>query len=92
MDYVERILTKYPWILAEDADEIVEKAKMFYYGIVYKSDISYYDTDDIETPRKTSWIKACCDEIIERSGCSSATAYRETDFKLISTILNFRLV
>ncbi len=82
MDYVTRILNKYPWISQEDAAEIIAKAKMFYYGIVYKSDVSYYDEDDIETPRKTAWLNACCDEIVERAGCSSATAYRENGLQI----------
>ena len=55
---------------------------MFYYGIVYKSDMSFYDEDDIETPRKTAWLLACCDEIVERAGCSSATAYRENGLQI----------
>ena len=82
MDYVTRIRTKYPWLSEEDAEEIVDKAKMFYYGIVYKSNLSHYDEDDIETPRKTAWINACCDEIVERAGCSSATAYRENGLQI----------
>ena len=82
MDYVSRIMTKYPWLSEEDAEEIVAKAKMFYYGIVYKSDILRYDEDDVETPRKTAWILACCDEIVERSGCSSAIAYRENGLQI----------
>jgi hypothetical protein len=75
-------MTKYPWLSAEDAMEILSKAKMFYYGIVYKSDISHYDEDDEETPRKTAWLLACCDEIVERAGCSSATAYRENGLQI----------
>jgi hypothetical protein len=82
MDYVERILRKYPWLSEEDAEEIIAKAKMFYYGIVYKSDISHYDEDDLDTPRKTAWLNACCDEIVERAGCSSATAYRENGLQI----------
>ena len=82
MDYVTRIRTKYPWVSEEDANEIIAKAKMFYYGIVYKSNLSHYDEDDIDTPRKTAWLNACCDEIVERSGCSSATAYRENGLQI----------
>ena len=82
MDYVTRLTTKYPWLSEADATEIVDKAKMFYYGIVYKCDASHYDEDDTETPRKTAWIKACCDEIVERAGCSSATAYRENGLQI----------
>ncbi len=82
MDYVARITTKYPWLSEEDAEEIIAKAKMFYYGIVYKSDMSFYDEDDIETPRKNAWLLACCDEIVERAGCSSATAYRENGLQI----------
>lgn len=82
MDYVSRIRRKYPWLSEEDANEIIAKAKMFYYGIVYKSYISYYDEDDEETPRKIAWLNACCDEIVERAGCSSATAYRENGLQI----------
>ena len=82
MDYAIRIKNKYPWLSMEDACEIVEKAKMFYYGIVYKSDISVYDEGNQENPRKNAWIKACCDEIVERAGCSSATAYRENGLQI----------
>ena len=82
MDYVTRIQTKYPWLSAEDAEEIIAKAKMFYYSIVYKSDLTYYDENDMETPRKTAWLNACCDEIVERAGCSSATAYRENGLQI----------
>jgi hypothetical protein len=82
MDYVSRIKMKYPWISEADANDIAEKAKMFYYGIVYKSDISHYDEDDIDTPRKSAWLNACCDEIVERSGCSSAVAYRENGLQI----------
>ena len=42
----------------------------------------FYDEDDIETPRKTAWLLACCDEIVERAGCSSATAYRENGLQI----------
>ena len=82
MDYVAIITSKYPWLSVEVAEEIIDQAKMFYYGIVYKSDMSFYDEDDIETPRKTAWLFACCDEIVERAGCSSATAYRENGLQI----------
>lgn len=82
MDYAMRITTKYPWISVEDAEDIVAKAKMFYYGIVYKSNITFYDEDGTDTPRKNAWLMACCDEIVERSGCSSATAYRENGLQI----------
>ena len=82
MDYVTRITRKYPWLSEEDAKEIISKAKMFYYSIVYKSDLAHYDEDDIETPRKIAWLNACCDEIIERAGCSSATSYRENGLQI----------
>lgn len=83
MDYVARIKTKYPWLSQVDAEEIVAKARMFYYSIVYKSDIAKYDNDTAsDTPRKTAWLIACCDEIVERAGCSSATAYRENGLQI----------
>lgn len=82
MDYVTRLRTKYPWLSEDNAVEVVEKAKMFYYSIVYKCNPSHYDEDDEDTPRKIAWIRSCCDEIIERAGCSSATAYRENGLQM----------
>jgi hypothetical protein len=82
MDYVTRIRNKYAWLSQDDATEIVNKAKMFYYGIVYKSDITKYDDTTSDTPRKQAWLLACCDEIVERAGCSSATAYRENGLQI----------
>lgn len=82
MDYVARLRTKYPWLSHDDAEEIVEKAQMFYHSIVYKCDTTVYNTDDTDSPRKMAWIRACCDEIIERAGCSSATAYRENGLQI----------
>lgn len=82
MDYVTRLKSKYPWLSDDDADEVVSKAKLFYYSIVYKSNISFYDEDDVDTPRKIAWVMSCCDEIVERAGCSSATAYRENGLQI----------
>jgi hypothetical protein len=87
MDYVERILNKYPWFAEteqgrRDAEEIVEKAKMFYHSIVHKADLTYWEEDDVDTPKKTYWLMLCCDEIVERAGCSSGTSYRENNLQI----------
>lgn len=78
VDYALWLITKYPYLSASDVDDIIAKAKMFYYSIVYKA---YPTADETEYPivgfRNETWIKACCDEIVERNGISSAIAYKE---------------
>ena len=84
MDYVQAIVNIFPHLQENiaDAERIVDWAKTNYYDIVYKGDRTIYDEDDIDTPRKQSWILARCIEIVERAGCSSATAYRENGLQI----------
>lgn len=83
VDYNAWLTTKYPYLSASDIDDIVAKAKMFYYGIVYKAYPTADETDyPIEGVRNESWIKACCDEIVERNGISSASGYKENGLSI----------
>jgi hypothetical protein len=83
VDYNAWLTTKYPYLSASDIDDIVAKAKMFYYGIVYKAYPTADETDySIEVLRNETWIKACCDEIVERNGISSATGYKENGLSI----------
>ena len=83
VDYVAWLTTKYPYISSDTATDIVNKAKMFYYGIVYKAYPTAYETDyPIEGLRNETWIKSCCDEIVERNGISSASGYKENGLSI----------
>lgn len=83
VDYNAWLTTKYPYLSASDVDDIVAKAKMFYYGIVYKAlPTADETTNPIEGVRNENWIKACCDEIVERNGISSAVAYKENGLSM----------
>lgn len=83
VDYVAWLTTKYPYLSADNASDIVNKAKMFYYGIVYKAYPTADETDySIDGLRNETWIKACCDEIVERNGISSATGYKENGLSI----------
>lgn len=78
VNFVEKVSEKYPYLDESDVKNIVDKAKSFYYALRYpdRMDIDIYDTP-IEGFRAEQWVLACCDEIIERVGASSAIAVRE---------------
>lgn len=83
VDYALWLETKYPYLSASNVDDIIAKAKMFYYGIVYKADHTANETTKpIEGVRNETWIKACCVEIVERNGISSAVGYKENGLSM----------
>lgn len=78
MDFVERVKTKYTWLSDNDAQRIVDRAKMFYYNLAYPFDLSVdEETHPIEGMRNQTWILTACDEIVERLGFNSAIGYHE---------------
>lgn len=83
VDYANWLKTKYPYISDTDIDYIVDKAKMFYYNAIYKA---YPTADETTKPidgfRAQTWIKACCEEIVERNGINSATGYSENGLSI----------
>jgi len=82
-DYKTRLKTKYPYLTDDDVDEIIGKAQMFYYNIVYKGDLTADQTSHpICGTRNEMWILAACDELVEKSGISSATAYKENGLSI----------
>lgn len=77
-EFIEDMRVIYPHIEETDMARIVEKAKMFYYGLRYPFNSGLIEEDSpITTFFATTWVKAACEEIIERLGFSSATAYSE---------------
>lgn len=78
MDFVTRVHEKYEYLPLEEIARIVEKAKLFYYTLSYPCDDTVDETTrPIKGFKAEQWILACCDEIIERNGFSSALGYRE---------------
>lgn len=80
MEFEEVLAKKYPY-LADDTELLnatVEKAKMFYYGLKFPSEPWVCEDDrPFNTFFAQQWILAACDELIEKLGFSSATAYKE---------------
>lgn len=77
MDFVSKVKNKYPWLTMEDASDIVDKAKMFYYGLKYPCEPFASEEKPINTFFGQHWVLSACDEIVERLGFNSAIGYRE---------------
>lgn len=78
MDFFARIKAKYSWLGDNDVEDIVNRAKMFYFNLAYPCDMSVDEmTHPIVGIRAENWILTACDEMIERLGFSSALGYRE---------------
>lgn len=74
----EKVHKKYPYIDAEDVQDIVDKAKAMYYFYKFPSEPSADETTrPIVRFRDKNWINMACQEYVERLGFSSATAYKE---------------
>ncbi|NCC88582.1 MAG: hypothetical protein EOM05_12105 [Clostridia bacterium] len=72
------IKSKYSYLSDDEVEEILNKAKFFYYSIRYSSDpLADEEKYPLTSFMAEQWILLACDEIIERLGASSATAYRE---------------
>lgn len=77
MDYKNAVKTKYSYLSDAEVELYVNRAKSILVEQLYPADISVsYDTYDVP-PRFDMWILDCVDELIERDGISSLTAYRE---------------
>lgn len=78
MDFVVEVRKKYAYMSANDVKAIVDRAKMFYFGYKYPCDI---EANEEKYPLTNfisqQWILTACDELVERVGFSSATAYKE---------------
>ena len=77
MDFIATVKNKYGLTL-EDTTAIVNRAKMFYYGLKYPCDpLANESTRPIVGFFAQQWILSACDELVERLGFNSATGYRE---------------
>ena len=78
MDFIAKVNHKYPWLSVEECSAIVDKAKMFYYGLKYPCEPLLSEADrPIKGFMAQNWVISACDEIVERLGFNSATGYRE---------------
>ena len=79
MDFIAKVKSKYPYLTMEDVCDIVNKAKMFYYGLKYPCEpiLSEADKPMFVGFFDQQWVLSACDELVERLGFNSATGYRE---------------
>lgn len=78
MDFNVKIKNKYPYLDDNLVEDVVNKAKMFYYALRYPClPNACEETHPIETFFEVQWILSACEEMIERLGFTSALAYRE---------------
>ena len=78
MDLSAIITTKYPYLSSSEVEFLLNKAKSICIEQLYPSDLSVnYLNFDWNNPRFDNWLLDCVDELIERKGISSVTAYKE---------------
>ena len=78
MDFIAQVKSKYPYLTLEDVSSVVDKAKMFYYGLKYPCEPFQNEAEKpISSFIDQRWILAACDEMVERLGFNSAIGYRE---------------
>lgn len=77
MDYASAVRSKYSYLSNDEADLYVNRAKSILVEQLYPADESVSYETYIVPPRYDMWILDCVDELIERAGISSVTAYRE---------------
>lgn len=77
MDFIATVKSKYG-LTVDDATAIVNRAKMFYYGLKYPCDpLADETTRPIQRFVDEQWVLTACDELVERLGFNSAVGYRE---------------
>ena len=78
MDFVTHLKTKYAWLNNDDILDIVNKAKMIYYGLRYPCEPYLTEEDHpINGFFEENWILSACDELVERLGFNTAIGYKE---------------
>lgn len=77
MDYISKVKEKYSYLEDQEAEMFVNRAKSILVDQLYPADFSVsYETYN-PSPRFDMWILDCVDELVERVGVSSLTAYKE---------------
>lgn len=82
VDFVSTLHEKYPYMDKKELASLVNRAKGIFYSRMFPCDL-LVDEDSYPIPKRFYyWIIACCDELIEKSGMSSAVAYSENGYSI----------
>lgn len=72
------VQTKYSYLTSEEATELVENAKGWFYALRYPCEPNVSEETRPIVAYMDIWaVKRLCDEIAERNGFNSALGYRE---------------
>jgi hypothetical protein len=78
MDLKNVIKKTYSYLEDSDVDLLVNRAKAIALDQLYPNNLSVnYTTFDWDNERLTMWLYDCVVELVERTGMSSVTSYRE---------------
>jgi len=72
---------KYNYLSEDEVEELYEKALMIYLELQYPLHKTVHTIPE-RNLRGITWIKMCMQEILERSGVSSAVAYSENGLSI----------
>lgn len=75
---VAKVKNKYPWLSAEEANELVDNATGWFYILRYPCEpTASKETRPVDTFIDEWAVKRLCDEIAQRNGFNTALGYRE---------------
>lgn len=79
MDFEAEVKAKYDYFSDNEVTRLVNRAKAICIDYMFPADLSidYSNFAWEENRRLEMWILDCVDELVERTGMSSAIAYRE---------------
>lgn len=79
MDFKKAIKIKYSYLSDDEIELLLNSAKSICIEQIYPSDLSinYLNFDWDSEARFDIWLLDCVDELIERAGIKSVTAYKE---------------
>lgn len=76
--FTKFIKTKYDYLSDDEIELLVMRAKSICIEQLYPADLTInYSNFDWSDKRYEMWILDCVDELLERAGMSSVTAYKE---------------
>lgn len=83
MDYLNYFKRKYPYIEDDDLDIMEDTAKEILIHLLFKSTYNVSENQkEVAYERNKYWIMRCMQEMIERSGMTSAISYRENGLSI----------
>lgn len=82
MDYIAKIKEKYAYLSNAEAAMLSNRARSILVEQLFPTDLSVSYETYVVPSRFNMWILDCVDELIERAGASSLTAYRENGISM----------